>query len=182
VPESTNAVETGSVDLREFKRVDFFPSALREAATYLERHTRATDRVQLYGMDPSLLFAARRRSASPFVLAYDLNPDAALFGSFDDGGLRPSDEQKYRISALYREHEDELLARFAAAEPAAFVFVDKSPLMTDPNALVDFSEHCPRAFAWMTERYVFAAQFAEVRIWRRSSQPRPPRDASPRVE
>ena len=46
-----------------FPRPDFFPFELRQAAAYLREHTRPLDRVQTYGMDPYLLFLARRLSA-----------------------------------------------------------------------------------------------------------------------
>ena len=50
----------------------------------------ADDRVQTYAMDAYLLFLAGRRSATPYVYAYDLNADAAMHGSFEEGGLQPT--------------------------------------------------------------------------------------------
>ncbi len=61
-----------------FRRPDFFPFEMRQAAAYLRRHTAPDDRVQSYGMDAYVLFLAERASATPYIYAYDLNVDAAL--------------------------------------------------------------------------------------------------------
>ena len=65
-----------------FKSYDYFPWDLREAARYLSAKTSPDARVQVYGMDPYLLFLAERRSATPYIYAYDLNADAALDGGW----------------------------------------------------------------------------------------------------
>ena len=58
-----------------------------------------TDRVQIYGMDPYVLFLARRLSATPYIYAYDLNADAALGGGT---GGRPDDAQVDHIQRSAR--------------------------------------------------------------------------------
>ncbi len=63
-----------------FPEPDFFPYEMREAADYLRASTAPLDRVQTYGMDPYVLFLARRLSATPYIYAYDFNADAALAG------------------------------------------------------------------------------------------------------
>ncbi len=151
--------------LRTFDRIDFFPSALREAAGYLREHTKPEERVQLYGMDPYVLFLAGRKSASPFILAYDLNMDAALHGSFEEGGLRPTASERERIREMRANHERDLLARLTNAPPAAFLFIDRSPLMSHEDAVVDFEEHCPETYAWMREHYEQAARFDVASVW-----------------
>src|SRR5205807_2268280 len=45
--------------LAPFRRVDFFPRGLREAAAHVARHTSESDTVQTYGMDPYVLFLAQ---------------------------------------------------------------------------------------------------------------------------
>src|SRR5262249_32163752 len=72
--------------LSAFYRIDFFPHALREAADYVAAKTKTGDRVQTYGMDAYLLFLAGRRSATPYIYSYDLNADAAMYGSFSPEG------------------------------------------------------------------------------------------------
>lgn len=163
-------VPTGDAvqDLAAFERVDFFPVALREAAAYLEAHTTSAERVQTYGMDPYLLFLARRRSATPYVYAYDLNADAALHGSFDPGGLVPSPAEAARIRQLRDAHVADLLARMKASPPAAFVFVDRSPLMNDRDAIADFATHCPEASAWVWRHYREKATFDVFHVWMRT--------------
>ncbi len=157
----------GPEHLAPYVRVDFFPHDLRRAAAFLREHTRADERVQTYGMDAYLLFLARRRSATPFIYAYDLNVDAALAGASVFGGPRPTDAEQATIRAMRDAHERELLARMKAAPPAAFVFVDRSPLMAGPAAIPDFDAHCPDASRWVRERYEEAADFDGIHVWLR---------------
>ncbi|HVJ89508.1 MAG TPA: hypothetical protein VM580_06860 [Labilithrix sp.] len=153
--------------LSAFDRIDYFPRALRDAAEYVAARTNADDRVQLYAMDPYLLFLAGRRSASPYIYAYDLNVDAALHGSFDPDGLRPKPPEIERIRAMRDAHEKDLVERLRRAPPAAFVFVDRSPLMSWQGAVEDFEVHCPEAAAWVESRYRQTAEFDGIRVWLR---------------
>lgn len=147
-----------------FPEPDFFPFELRQTAEYLREHTTTRDRVQTYGMDPYVLFLAGRASATPYIYAYDLNADAALGGGT---GGRPDDEQVARIRAMRDAHEADLLARVRAAPPAAFVFIDGSPLMTESDAWEDFADHCARAASWVRERYRETARFGHDHVWMR---------------
>ncbi len=152
--------------LDPFRRVDFFPKGLRDAAAHVASHTSATDTVQTYGMDPYLLFLAKRRSATPYIYAYDLDADAALAGGMDEGA-RPTAKQAEVIRAMRDEHERDLLARLRAAPPAAFVFIDRSPLLRTAEAEQDFEEHCPTAFEWVRSRYIESASFEGIHVWLR---------------
>ena len=147
-----------------FRDHDFFPWEMRQAAGYLKRNTKATDRVQIYGMDPYVLFLAERLSATPYIYAYDLNPDAALGGSWSPTGLRPNGPEADRIRALHREHVEDFTARVSKALPAAFVFFDKSPLISNESALVDFTEQCRKVAALVNEHYVETAAFGEIHV------------------
>jgi len=154
-----------------FPEVDFFPYELRQAAAYLREHTHPGDRVQLYGMDPYVLFLAHRLSATPYIYAYDLDADAALGGGT---GGHPDDAQADHIRSLRDAHEADLLARLEARPPAAFVFLDKSPLMASEDAWEDFEDHCPAAAAWVDARYAEAARFGHDHVWlRKDALPRP---------
>ncbi|MCA9590200.1 MAG: hypothetical protein KC657_33075 [Myxococcales bacterium] len=153
--------------LARWRRVDYFPAALHGAAAFLRAHTAPDDRVQTYGMDPYVLFLAQRRSATPYVYAYDLDADAALAGSSRPGGLVPTEAQRDVIRAIRDAHEDDLLARLRADPPAAFVFVDRSPLMTYHDALLDLALHCPRTYAFVRDRYRLAETVGEVRVFLR---------------
>lgn len=157
--------------LAEFDRIDFFPRALRDAAEYVDARTKPQDRVQMYGMDAYFLFLAGRRSATPYVHAYDLNVDAALYGSFDPEGLKPTPEEAARIRAMHERHRNDLLDRLERSPPAAFVFVDRSPLMTWQDSVTDFSEHCAEAARWVAEHYRQTADFDGIRVWLRNDLP-----------
>jgi hypothetical protein len=154
--------------LAPYERVDFFPVALRRAAEDVARHTEPEDTVQMYGMDPYLLFLARRRSATPYLYAYDLDVDAALAGSWDEDGPHPTAVQRAAIRAMRDDHERDLLARLESAPPAAFVFVDRSPLIVGTDARADFEAHCPDASRWMLLRYRETASYDGIRVWLRS--------------
>jgi hypothetical protein len=151
-----------------FRTSDFFPWEMREVARYLQEHTRPTDRVQEYGMDAYLLFLAERRSATPYIYAYDLNVDAALYGSDLPEGLHPDGQESQRIREIRDAHERDLLAKLKSAPPAAFVFMDRAPLMTeDEDAWKDFVTHNAEAAPWVAEHYKQTAVFGDDRIWLR---------------
>lgn len=155
-----------------FPETDFFPFEMRQAAAYLRDHTRSDDRVQVYGMDPYLLFLAGRLSATPYIYAYDLDVDAALAGG--TGGV-PDDAQSERIRAIRDAHETDLLARLQARPPAAFVFLDQAPLLTEADAWGDFEGHCTRAAPWVRANYRETARFGHDHVWLRSDlAPAPP--------
>lgn len=153
--------------LAAFDRVDYFPRAMRDAASYVASHTREDERVQTYAMDAYLLFLAGRLSATPYIYAYDLNADAALHGSFDPGGLVPTERERARIMALRDEHARDLLARLVRTPPAAFLFADRSPLMSSEDSVADFAAHCPEAARWVAAHYRQTADFEGIRVWLR---------------
>jgi hypothetical protein len=147
-----------------FPEPDFFPFELHQTADYLRAHTAPSDRVQTYGMDPYVLFLAGRLSATPYIYAYDLDADTALGGGT---GAVPDDAQRARIRAIRDQHEDDLLARLDARPPAAFVFLDGSPLIAASDAREDFIRHCPRASEWFGDRYREVTRFGHDHVWLR---------------
>ncbi|HEY5240977.1 MAG TPA: hypothetical protein VIJ22_05915, partial [Polyangiaceae bacterium] len=58
----------------------------------------------------------------------------------------------------------DLLARLIARPTAAFVFLDKSPLMARDDAWDDFEEHCPTAASWVRARYRETARFGHDHV------------------
>lgn len=159
-----------------FKTHDFFPWELRQAADYLRDKTAENARVQVYGMDPYLLFLAKRHSATPYIYAYDLNDDAALEGGWSN---RPTPLDATRIKAARDAHEQDMLSRLRAAPPEAFVFIDRSPLVSYPDAFEDFQHCCDESAKWVTATYRHAKAFGEVHVWLR--QDLAPAEDEPRV-
>ena len=161
-----------------FPEPDFFPFEMRQAARFVRESTGEDDTVQTYGMDPYVLFLAGRRSATPYIYAYDLNADAALGGGT---GGHPDEAQAARIRAIRDEHETDMLRRMTVRPPAAFVFLDGAPLLSQSDAWGDFEAHCPRSAVWVREHYAHAARFGHDHVWlRRDRAPaepvRPPAD------
>jgi hypothetical protein len=177
-PPAPDARDRASLESAErlaaFDRVDYFPRAMRDAAEHVAAHTRPDERVQVYGMDAYLLFLAGRKSATPYVYAYDLNVDAALHGSFDPAGPHPSTAEVARIRAMRDAHAADLFHRLERSPPAAFVFIDRSPLMSSVDAVEDFSVHCPEIATWLSQHYRPSAEFEGIRVWLREDRGRSP--------
>jgi hypothetical protein len=158
-----------------FPEPDFFPYEMRQAAVYIREHTRPGDTVQTYGMDPYVLFLAERPSATPYVYAYDLNADAALGGGT---GGHPTQAQAERIRALRDDHETDMLRRLGLRPPAAFVFLDSAPLLSEADAWSDFEAHCARSAAWVREHYARTARFGHDQVWMRRDKVEPEAEAA----
>lgn len=151
-----------------FKTHDFFPWALRKGAEYVRDKTSADARVQVYGMDPYLLFLAQRRSATPYIYAYDLNAAAALEGGWSS---QPTELDTARINAARDAHEADMLARLKDKPPEAFVFIDRSPLITYQDAWEDFQHACPKSAEWVQATYRQTKALGEVHVWLRNDLP-----------
>ncbi len=151
-----------------FKSNDFFPWELRQGARYLADNLPENARVQVYGMDPYILFLAQRRSATPYIYAYDLNADAALEGGWSN---RPTWAEAEHIKTWRADHERDMLARLKQAPPEAFVFIDRAPLITWPDAWEDFKHCCKDSARWVAEHYHAARSFGEVHVWFRDDLP-----------
>jgi hypothetical protein len=150
--------------VRAFPAIDYFAWDLRAGAAFVRAHTAEDARVQTYGMDPYVLFLARRLSATPYIYSFELNVDASLAGG---SGGHPDDAERAWLVDHAKRDEADMLARLDRAPPAAFVFVDGAPFTRAPDAEADFDAHCPRASAWMRDRYRSAARFGKVSVWLR---------------
>ena len=138
------------------------------AATSREKTT-PDARVQVYGMDPYILFLAQRRSATPYIYAYDLNADAALDGGWSN---QPTWIESERIRAARDAHERDMLARLQAAPPEAFVFIDRcARSCRRGDAWEDFRHCCSESALWVAEHYHPARSFGEVHVWLRDDMP-----------
>ena len=159
-----------------FKTYDFFPWELRQGAAYLTQVTGPNARVQMYGMDPYLLYLAQRRSATPYIYAYDLNADAALEGGW---GSRPTPTEAAVIHATRDAHEKDMLTRLKASPPEAFVFIDRSPLISYQEAWDDFRHCCNESAVWVAQHYHAARTFEVVHVWLRNDLPVPDHESGP---
>ena len=157
-----------------FKSHDYFPWELRKAAEYLQEKTPRSARVQVYGMDPYLLFLAQRRSATPYIYAYDLNNESALDGGWSN---KPTEGDLFRIRLARDNHEKDMLAQLRAAPPEAFVFIDRAPLITYPDAWEDFRYCCSESARWVASTYHPAKSFGDVHVWLRDDMPVPDTDS-----
>ena len=162
--------ETPSLRAKEeyfntFKSYDFFPWELRQAAAYLREKTPSDARVQMYSMDPYLLFLAERKSATPYIYAYDLNDDAALEGGWSN---RPTELDILHIKTGRDAHEKDMLERLRAKPPEAFVFINHAPLVSYPDAWEDFQHTCEESAKWVAVTYRHAKAFGDVHVWLRN--------------
>jgi hypothetical protein len=148
-----------------FKSYDFFPWELRQAAAYLRERTPSDARVQMYSMDPYLLFLAERKSATPYIYAYDLNDDAALEGGWSN---RPTELDILHIKTGRDAHEKDMLERLRAKPPEAFVFINHAPLVSYPDAWEDFQHSCEESAKWVAVTYRHAKAFGDVHVWLRN--------------
>jgi hypothetical protein len=133
---------------------------LAKGAQYLQDRVPPGRRVFLYGMDPYLLFLAKRLAATPYIYNYDLNATAALTGG---GDLVPNAEQAATIETIIRAHSRDTAERLRARPPEALVFMDG--LYWGPDGWADFKRQCSEAAAFVEGRYKEAARFGKVRIW-----------------
>jgi hypothetical protein len=127
-------------------------------------------------MDPYLLFLARRRAATPYIYAYDVNADAALDGGWNN---RPTFPEAEHIKAVRAAHERDMLARLQASPPEAFVFIDRAPLTSWPDAWEDFRHCCTVTADWVAAHYHAARSFGEVHVWLRDGSPVPDAEGLP---
>jgi hypothetical protein len=153
-----------------FNTSDYFPWELRQTAAYVKQHTKPDDRIQLYGMDPYVLFLAERLSATPYIYAYDLNADAALSGGVlpEPRGLHPTMQEAAKIRDIRDAHEHDFLTRLKANPPAAFVFLDKSPLISWQESVRDFEEHSHESHTWMSAHYKQTVEYSGYRVYMRN--------------
>lgn len=162
---ATPELRRGEAYLNAFRAYDFFPKEMHEAAAYLRANTEPHGRVQIYGMDPYVLFLAERLSATPYIYAYDLNTDAAEAGAEQLSSDAELPERLARIRAFAERHGADMVSRMEKQPPSAIVFFDKAPLTSWPDAVVDFEKHQPVASQWVKSRYAEAIAFGEVHVW-----------------
>lgn len=144
----------------------------RIVAYYLADHTKPSDRIQVYGMDPWILFLARRLSASPYIYHWDLNMDVALRGG---KGAYPNARQRERIAGYAAKNDAALLMDLRASRPPKIIFFDHGGFMSNWDAVEDFRSHCPLSAPWVLRHYREEWRTNMVRIYTLNppDQPKP---------
>jgi hypothetical protein len=151
--------------LAHFATEDFYPQEIREVARYVRGKTAPRDTVQLYGMDPYVLFLAERRSASPYIYVYDLNTDAAVNGALETSAPAHATQNAERIRVLGARHGEALLRRHDAAPPAMWLLFDNAPLASDPDALEDLRHAQPALANMLLARYREGPVFGPIHTY-----------------
>lgn len=144
---------------------DFFGRDLEAAAAFLRANVAEKERIQVYGMDPYLLFLARRKSATPYIYSLDFDEDAPLGGA---SGGKPSAADADRIRAIVRRNREGFGRAFREARPRAFATIDLAPFSYPSDGFQDFRKRCPEAAREVDAHYVQAGRFGAVRVWLRS--------------
>lgn len=161
----TAEARTSREYLDRFKMRDFFPYEMRQAANYLKTTTPPDGTVQLFGMDPYLLFLSRRLSATPYIYSYDLNTDAAWNGANETLPEPKNIAARDRVQAMGDEHARDLLARVAANPAAAWVLFDRAPLSSYDTAEEDLRRTRPELSAYLHEHYEEQASFGGIHVF-----------------
>jgi hypothetical protein len=73
-----------------------------------------------------------------------------------------------QIRALRDAHEADFFERIQREPPAAFVFFDRAPLLSEEDAFLDFAAHCRTSTAWVQRNYRETAVFGSDRVWLRN--------------
>jgi len=152
-PESRKSDDyLSNFDFGSFKSVD-----LHHAAAYLKEHTKPTDRILHWGIDPYVLFLAERKAATRYVITgWELNMTAALAGA-------GTPERTKIITDHQAKHAKEFARQLAAAPPAALVIIDG--LYWGPDGWIDLQKWCPDAGKFLSERYTETIRFGSARLF-----------------
>ncbi len=141
---------TAPVYLRHYDTADFASVGLVEAGAFVRRHTRPKDRIQIYGMDPYLLALAERRSATPYLYATELNPNAIAAGVRASGG---SPQAAAEGAARAQRNAADFVHRLQHASPAALVLIDRAPIFHPVHALDELLTCMPQLRTLLRRRY-----------------------------
>ena len=130
---------------------------LHHAAEYVKAHTKPTDRVFHWGIDPYVFFLAERKAATRYVAAgWELNMTAALAGA-------PTPARAKIIMDHQLQQAKELARELAAQPPAALVIMDG--LYWGPDGWADLQKWCPEAGKFLKERYIETIRFGKARLF-----------------
>ncbi len=158
--------------LDAFRGYDYYPREMRGAAAFLAAHTAPGDRVQTYGIDPYVLFFAKRLSATPYIYSYDLDADAAWHGALDTAPPGREEAAAAVVKGMEVAHWKDVHARLDTHPAAAWVLFDRAPLTSFEDALEDIENHDAVMAKTLRTDYWEAYAFGAVRVFlRRGARP-----------
>lgn len=158
--------------LDAFRGYDYYPREMRGAAAFLAAHTAPDDRIQTYGIDPYVLFFAKRLSATPYIYSYDLDADAAWHGALDTAPKGHEEAAAAVVKGMEIAHWKDVHARLDGHPAAAWVLFDRAPLTSFEDALEDIENHDPDMARTLRTEYWEAYAFGAVRVFlRRGNSP-----------
>jgi uncharacterized membrane protein YbhN (UPF0104 family) len=135
--------------LREFSTPDFRLEDDRDVADYLRRTTREDERIQIFGMDPAILFRARRLSATPYIYGWDVALQTAFDGARAVGA---SEAQLRAIQEIETRRCADFTSRMRSQPPSRFAISDVGVfLQPSPRAALD--ARCPHALDFVRTHY-----------------------------
>lgn len=156
----------GERDFAKFRIPDFYPAEMREVAAYLATASEPSDTMQVYGMDPYVLFLAQRRSATPYIYLYDLNTDAAFNGALETLPAPKNQNAAAQIRAMGAAHAGDLLWRIQEKRPKFWIFFDNAPLASYPDSMLDLARSQPAVFAEVENAYTLDRNFGSIRLYK----------------
>lgn len=128
---------------------------------FLASHTAPSDRVQVFGMDPSVLFLSQRRSATPYIYAFDLVVDHAVAGAQSSSA---SATQVEAIEAFGANRRADFAKRLRERPPAAIVFPASAVFLPGPPERL-FRERMPELATWLDAHYHVEREIGSFRIY-----------------
>jgi hypothetical protein len=111
---------------------------------YLRAHTEPTDTVFLYGHEAHVLLAAERKTAVPFYVNLESDPETVLERRPSEGADGPTPDQLVRYHKMSKTIANEVCTDLTSSPPAAMVFLDRSlGIWGIPTGVGDATRICP---------------------------------------
>lgn len=135
------------------------------AGQHLAATTEPTDRIQVFGMDPSVLFIAHRKSATPYIYSFDLVVDHTVAGARTSGATTA---QLDAIEKFGQRRRNDFMRRLHGLPPARIVFPAHAVFLPGPPEHM-FRQRMPEAAGWFSVNYKLESEFGSLRIYARKA-------------
>jgi hypothetical protein len=155
----------------EFSKIGFAnvpdPAPLA-VAEFVKTHTRADDRVFLFGHEAHVLLLSERVSAIPHYVNMILDIATFLRRQPPAAGQEPGPAETAAFERFQKEIALDACGRLSAHFPAAMVFEDNSlGTWGIPDGVGDVARLCPDVRAWLRDRYTLAATIGTYHVYLR---------------